>query len=146
MNRRPWIVLGSLTGLVACPAIIGLTAILVRDLRGPVTRYQGVPTLVITGVAGIALGAYVTSRMTRVVTSRRLALLGAVFGTVLGAAAMGSLFLAVEVTGDDWPHGLSAFVTGGIFGAVVGGFLGGVIGFVHGDPRTVDRGHALRTG
>jgi uncharacterized protein YcfJ len=37
---------------------------------------------------------------------------------------MGSLFLFAEVIGDDWPQGLSAFVTGAILGAVVGGILG----------------------
>jgi hypothetical protein len=79
-------------------------------------------------------------------TPRRRAFLGTVCGSILGAAAMGSLFLAIEVASIDWPHGLSAFVTGGIIGAVAGGLLGGVIASMKVDPRTVDRGHALRTG
>ena len=145
MKRRTWIVVGSLTGFVAVPTLVATAAILMHDLRGPVFGDLGVAALFVGGAAGIVLGGFVASH-TVGTTQRRLALLGAVCGAVLGAAAMGSVFLAVEVTGDDWPHGLAAFVTGGIIGAVVGGFLGGVLGFVQGDPRTVDRGHALRTG
>ena len=58
---------------------------------------------------------------------------------MLGAAATGSLFLFVAVMGDDWPQGLSAFVTGAILGAVMGGILGGVIGFVQGGERVTPR-------
>jgi hypothetical protein len=136
--KRSWTVLGSLTGLVVCPALVALSAVLIHDLRGTVLQDQGVPALVISGAVGIALGAFVTTRVARA-TPRRMALLGAVCGTILGAAAMGSLFLFVEVMGDDWPQGLSAFVTGAILGAVVGGNLGGVIGFVQGGERVTSR-------
>lgn len=140
--KRSWTVLGSLTGLVVCPTLVALSAVLIHDLRGTVLQDQGVPALVISGAIGIALGAFVTPRVARS-TPRRMMVVGAVCGTILGAAAMGSLFLAVEVAGDDWPHGLSAFLTGAVLGAVVGGFLGGVIGSVHVDPRTIDQGHPL---
>lgn len=139
MQRRPWIVLGSLTGLVACPTLVALTAVLVRDLRGPVFSDRGMPALIVSGAVGIALGAFVASRMVRVVTSRRLALLGVVSGAVLGAAATGSLTLVVVVAGDGWPNGLSVFLTGALIGAVLGGFLGGVLGFVQGDPSGAER-------
>jgi hypothetical protein len=141
--KRSWNVVGSLAGLVASPAFVAVAAVLVRDLRGPILRDQGVPALLVSGAAGIVVGGVVASRAVWV-TPRRMATFGAVCGSILGAAAMGSLFLAVEVAGDDWPNGLSAFVTGGIVGAVVGGFLGGVIGFVQVDAPTVDQGHALR--
>jgi outer membrane lipoprotein SlyB len=52
---------------------------------------------------------------------------------------MGSLFLFVEVKGDVWPLGLSAFVTGAILGAALGGILGGVIGFVQGGEHVTSR-------
>jgi hypothetical protein len=112
VNRRPWIVLGSLTGLVACPTLVALTAVLVRDLPGPVFEDQGVPVLMVGGAAGILIGGLVASRLAKE-SPQRMALLGAVCLAILGAAAVGSLFLAVVVAGDDWPDGLSAFVTGG---------------------------------
>ena len=133
MNRRSWIVIESLTGAVACPALVAIAAVFVHDLRGPVFDQQGVPALLVSGPAGILIGGFVASRVARM-TPQHTTLLGAVCGSILGAAAMGSLFLAVEVAGDDWPHGLSAFVTGGSIGAVVGGFLGGVIGSAQVDP------------
>ena len=145
MHSRSWIVIGSLTGAVACPALVAIAAVLVHDLRGSVFDQQGVPALLISGTAGILIGGLIASRVSRP-TPRRMAFLGAACGSILGAAAMGTLFLAIEVAGDDWPHGLSAFVTGGILGAVVGGSLGGVIGTVQVDPRTVDQAHVLRSG
>lgn len=136
--KRSWTVVGSLTGLVVCPALVALTAVLVHDARGLVFGDRGMPAILpVSGAVGIGVGAFLTSRV--VVTPRRLAILGSIFGTVLGAAAMGSLFLFVEVMGDDWPHGLSAFVTGAILGAVLGGILEGVIGFVQGDERVTLR-------
>lgn len=131
MGRRTWIVIGSLTGLVAGPALVAVTGVLLGDPGGLAFRDQGVPALVISGSAGVVLGAFVTSRVA-FTTPRRTALLGTVCGTFLGAAAMGSLFLAAEVAGDDWPQGLSAFLTGAILGAVVGGILGGALGFAQG--------------
>ena len=145
MQSRSWIVIGSLTRAVACPALVAIAAVLVHDLRGPVFDHQGVPALLISGTAGILIGGLIASRVARP-TARRMAFLGAACGSILGAVAMGMLFLAIEVAGDDWPHGLSAFVTGGIIGAVAGGLLGGVIGSVHVDPQTVGQGHALPTG
>jgi hypothetical protein len=137
--KRSWTVVGSLTGLVVCPALVSLTAVLVHDLRGPVFGNQGLLViLLVSGAVGIAAGAFLTSRMVRV-TPRRLALLGSISGAVLGASAMGSLFLFVTVMGDDWAQGLSAFVTGAILGAVLGGILGGVIGFVQGGERATPR-------
>lgn len=138
--KRSWTVVGSLTGLVVCPVLVALTALLVHDAGGSVFGDQEVPALVLVSAAvGIAAGAFLTSRVVRVVTPRRLAILGSISGAVLGATAMGSLFLFVEVMGDDWPQGLSAFVTGAILGAVLGGFLGGVIGFVQGGERVTSR-------
>jgi hypothetical protein len=145
MKRRSWIVIGSLTGAVASPALVAIAAVLVHDLREPVFDDQGVPALLICGAAGILIGGFVASRVASM-TSQRMAFLGAVCGSILGAATMGSLFLAIEVATADWPLGLSAFVTGSLIGAVVGGFLGGVIGSVQVDPRTVDQGHALGSG
>jgi hypothetical protein len=137
--KRPWIVIGALTGLMVCPALVALTAVLVHDLRGPVFGDRGAsPLLLISGAVGIAVGAFLTSRVIRV-TPRRLAILGSISGAVLGATAMGSLFLFVEVMGDDWPQGLSAFVTGAILGAALGGILGGVIGFVQGGEHVTSR-------
>jgi hypothetical protein len=136
--KRSWTVVGSLTGLVVCPALVAIAAVLVHDLRGPVFDDQGVPALLVSGAAGIVAGAFLTSRMMRV-TPQRLAILGSISGAVLGASAMGSLFLFVTVMGDDWPQGLSAFVTGAILGAVLGGILGGVIGFVQGGERATPR-------
>jgi len=132
MKRRPWIVLGSLTGLVACPTLVALAAVLVRDLRGPVFEDQGLPVLMVSGAAGILIGGVVASRVA-MESPQRMALLGAVCGSTLGAAAIGSLFLAVVVAGDDWPDGLSVFLTGATIGALMGGLLGGVVGFVQGD-------------
>ncbi|HEX6581748.1 MAG TPA: hypothetical protein VF195_12870 [Actinomycetota bacterium] len=145
MKRRSWIVAGSLTGLVACSALVALAPVLVRDLRGPVYGDLALPALLVSGAAGIFFGGIVASR-TVGTTPRRIALLGAACGAILGAVATGSVFLAVEVAGDDWPHGLAAFVTGGIIGAVVGGFLGGAIGIVQVDSPAVDEGHAPRGG
>jgi hypothetical protein len=128
MKRRTWIVLGSLTGLLTGPVIVLLAAVLVRDLRGPVFQAQGVPALVISGAAGVVLGAFVTARIVPA-TPRRAALLGAISGFLFGAFALGSLFLAIEVTGSDWPQGLSAFLTGAIPGGALGGVFGGMAGF-----------------
>jgi hypothetical protein len=137
--KRSWTVVGSLTGLVVCPALVALTAVLVHDLRGPVFGDRGAsPLLLISGAVGIAVGALLTSRVIRV-TPRRLAILGSISGAVLGAATMGSLFLFVEVMGEDWPQGLSAFATGAILGAALGGILGGVIGFVQGGEHVTSR-------
>ena len=137
--KRSWTVVGSLTGLVLCPALVALTAVLVHDARGPVFGDRAAsPLLLVSGAVGIAAGGFLTSRVVRV-TPRRLAILGSISGAVLGATAMGSLFLFVEVMGDDWPQGLSAFVTGAILGTVVGGILGGVIGFVQGGERATSR-------
>jgi hypothetical protein len=135
MNRS-WTVVGALTGLVVCPALVALTVLLVHVAGGPVFGDQEVPALLLVSTAvGIAAGAVLTSRVVRVESPRRLAILGSISVAVLGATVMGSLFLFVEVMGDDWPQGLSAFVTGAILGAVLGGFLGGVIGFVQGGER-----------
>ena len=137
--KRSWTVVGSLTGLVVCPALVALAAVLVHDARGPVFGDQtATPLLLVSGAVGIVVGAFLTSRVVRV-TPRRLAILGSICGAVLGATAVGSLFLFLEVIGEDWPQGLSAFVTGAILGAVVGGILGGVIGFVQGDERITSR-------
>ena len=145
MKRRTWIVVGSLTGFLAVPALVAVAAVLVRYLRGPVFGDLAAAAMFIAGAAGILIGGFVASRVSRA-APRRLATFGAVCGAILGAAVMGSLFLAVEVTGDDWPHGLAAFVTGGIIGASVGGLLGGFIGFGQVDSRTLDRGHTVRAG
>lgn len=133
--KRSGIVLGSLTGLVLCPALVAMTAVLVPDLRGPIFQDQGVLVLLASSAIGVVVGALVMSRMTRM-KQRRRTVLGAITGAVLGAAVMGTSVLIVVVMGDGWPHGLSAFVTGAIFGAVLGGFLGGVIGFVQGGGVT----------
>lgn len=53
---------------------------------------------------------------------------GALCGAAVGAAAGGSLFLFVEVTGENWPQGLSAFVTGAIVGGFAGLVVGGLLG------------------
>ena len=145
MQRRSWIVIGSLSGAVACPALVAIAAVLVHDLRGPVFDVQGMPALLVSGAAGILIGGFVASRAASM-SPRRKAFLGAACGSILGAAAMGSLFLAIEVASADWPHGLSAFVTSSIIGGVAGGLLGGLIGSLQVDQRTVDRGQALRTG
>lgn len=128
MHRRTWIVMGSLAGTVGCPGLVLLAALIAPDLGGPIFRDQGVPALLVSGAAGIVLGGFLAWRATRG-SARRLATLGAVSGSVLGAALMGSFFLAVEVTGPDWPHGLAAFVTGAIAGASLGGIVGGAVGF-----------------
>ena len=145
MQHRTWTMVGSLTGLVVCAVLVAVAPVFVRDLRGTTFEDLAVPALLVSGAVGVVLGGFVASHVART-TPRRMAVLGAVCGAILGAAAMGSLFLAVEVAGDDWPHGLSAFVTGGIFGAVVGGFLGGVIGFVQANPRIESQGHVLGDG
>ena len=131
MRGRSWIVLGSLSGLVICPVLVALAAVLVRDLRDPVFQDQGIPMLVISGTIGIVLGGFVTSRVVRP-TPRRLTLLGSLSGSVLGAAALGSLFLLAQASGSDGSHGLAAFLIGASVGAVAGGILGGVIGFAQG--------------
>lgn len=136
--KRSWTVVGSLTGLVVCPALVALTAVLVHDARRLVLWDRGMPALLVSGAVGITAGAFLTSRVAEV-TPRRLAIFGSISGAVLGATAMGSLFLFVEVMGDDWPQGLSAFVTGAILGAVLGGVLGGVIGFVQGGVAVTSR-------
>lgn len=135
MHRRTWIVVGSLAGLVGCPGLVLLAALSVPGLAGPILRGQGVPALLISGAAGLVLGGFLAWRAT-LGSPRRVAMLGAVSGAVLGAVLVGSFFLAVEVTGPDWPHGLAASVTGAIAGAALGGIAGGAAGFSSGRAAT----------
>lgn len=60
---------------------------------------------------------------------------GALYGAALGAVAGGSVFLYVEVTGEDWPQGLPAFVTGAIMGGFAGLVVGGLLGWSRGRFR-----------
>jgi hypothetical protein len=96
---------------------------------------QGVPALALSGPCGVVLGGLVTRRLLKP-TPRRLALLGSVGGAVVGATALGSVFLAVEVTGPDWPNGLAAFLAGSAVGASIGGIFGGVLGYARGDAAS----------
>jgi hypothetical protein len=83
MKRRSWIVIGSLTGVVACPSLVAIAAVLVHDLRGPVFDDKAVPVLLASGAAGMTAGAFLTSRVVRV-TPRRLAIFGSISGQSWG--------------------------------------------------------------
>ena len=135
MHRRTWIVVGSLAWAVGMLGLLLLVALTVPDLRGPIFRDQGVPALLVSGAAGLVVGGFLAWRAIRG-PARLLAVLGAASGSLLGAAIVGSFFLAVEVTGPDWPHGLAAFVTGAIAGATLGAMIGGAAGFSSGRAAT----------
>lgn len=137
MRRGTWIVVTALAGLVACPMVVMLLAVALppaqRDL---VFTNGGVPVLVITGVLGVAIGAIVGARLTRM-TPRRQTIAGAVCGTLIGAALMGILFLVIAVitvANGGWPDGGRIIVTGAIIGAFSGGLLGGAIAYAEGEP------------
>jgi len=79
------------------------------------------------GMGGLLLGGFLGSRALRM-TRRVRTGFGALCGAAVGAAAGGSLFLLAEVAGEDWPHGLAAFVTGAIVGGLAGLAVGGLLG------------------
>ena len=121
-----WILIGAVAGLVAVPTLVALTAVLVRGLRDPLFDDHPLAALVVTGTAGLAIGAAVASRALRG-SPRVMVLFGSLAGAVVGAAAAGSLALWIEVSDTEWPSGMAAFITGAIVGAIVGGLAGGVL-------------------
>ena len=122
-----WMVLGALAGLVTVPTLVAATAVLAHDLRDFVFQDRAAAVLVVTGTAGLVIGGAAASRALRS-TPRVMTLFATISGAVLGAVVLGSLFLWIEVTGPDWPHGLAAFVLGALFGTVLGGAIGGTVG------------------
>jgi len=129
-----WIVFGALAGAIFAIAVLMAPPLMpdldLRDVAPWQLVFYGDSTLlwlIGCGVGGLFLGGFLGSRALRM-TRRVRTGFGALCGAAVGVAAGGSLFLFVEVAGEDWPSGLAAFVTGAIVGGFAGLVVGGLLG------------------